>query len=72
LDYARSTTVAVSLEGITDTQTAGIHRFCTTNRSRAQAADNSYSAIVLHVCHEQSAQKANDPQYPSPTQRPFC
>jgi len=40
-------------------------------RSRAQAAHNSYNAIVLHVCHEQLAQKANDPQCPSPTRAPF-
>jgi hypothetical protein len=39
--------------------------------ARPQAADNSYNAIVLHVCHEQLAQKANDPQCPSPTRRPF-
>jgi hypothetical protein len=29
-----STTFTVSLEGITDTQAAGIHEFCTTNRYR--------------------------------------
>ena len=40
-------------------------------RSRAQAAHNSYNAIVLHVCHEQLAQKGNDPQCPSPTPRLF-
>jgi hypothetical protein len=40
--------------------------------ARAQAAHNSFSAIVLHVYHEQPAQKANDPQCPSPARRPFC
>jgi hypothetical protein len=39
--------------------------------ARPQAAHNSYNAIVLHVWHEQPAQKANDPQCPSPTRRPF-
>jgi hypothetical protein len=36
LDYGRSTTFTVSLEGITDTQAAGIHEFCTINRYRAR------------------------------------
>jgi hypothetical protein len=36
LDYGRSTTFTVSLEGITDTQAAGIHEFGTTNRYRAR------------------------------------
>jgi hypothetical protein len=36
LDYGRSTTFTVSLEAITDTQAAGIHEFCTTNRCRAR------------------------------------
>jgi hypothetical protein len=59
LDYGRSTTFTVSLEGITDTQAAGIHKFCTTNRYRARKRPhNSYNAIVLHACHEQSAQKS--------------
>jgi hypothetical protein len=38
LDYGRSTTFTVSLEGITDTQAAGIHEFCATNRYRARAS----------------------------------
>jgi hypothetical protein len=48
LDYGRSTTITAWLEGITDTQAAGIHEFCTTI-ARAQAAHNSYNAIVLHT-----------------------
>jgi hypothetical protein len=36
------------------------------------SAHNSCNAIVLHVSHEQPAQKANDPQCPSPARRPFC
>jgi hypothetical protein len=59
LDYGRPTTFTVSLEGITDTQPAAIYEYCTTNRYRAHAhvTHNSYKAIVLHVCHEQPAQK---------------
>jgi hypothetical protein len=36
LDYGRSTTSTVSLEGITDTQAAAIHEFSTINRYRAR------------------------------------
>jgi hypothetical protein len=39
--------------------------------SRAQAARNSFNAIVPRVCHQQPAQKANDPQCASPTRPPF-
>jgi hypothetical protein len=46
LHYGRSTTFTVSLERITDTPAAAIHKFCTTNRYRAhaQATHNSYKA----------------------------
>jgi hypothetical protein len=46
-----SSTFTVSLEGLPDTQAAGIHEFCTTNRYRAhaEATHNSCKAIVLHV-----------------------
>jgi hypothetical protein len=71
LGYGRSTTFTVSLEGITDTQAAGIHELHDQPPSRAQAAGNSFNAIVPHVCHEQPAQKANDPQCVSPTRPPF-
>jgi len=36
LDYGRSTTFTVSLEGITETQAAVVHEFYTTNRYRAR------------------------------------
>jgi hypothetical protein len=43
-----------------------------TNFARPTAiARPQYNAIVLHVRHEQPAQKAYDPQCPSPTRRPF-
>ena len=42
-----------------------------TNFARPTAiARPQYNAIVLHVRHEQPAQKAHDPQCPSPTRRP--
>jgi len=59
LDYGRSTTFTVSLEGISETEAAGILKFCTTiaiARTR-QANRNSNKAIVLHVCHEQPVQE---------------
>ena len=44
---------------------------CTINRYRARKrARSAYNAIALHVCRERPAQKANDPQCPSPTRRP--
>jgi hypothetical protein len=39
---------------------------------KRQANHNSHNAIVLHVCHEQPAQKTDHPQYPSPSWRRFC
>ena len=36
MDDGRSTTFTVSLEGIPDTQAAGIHEFCTRNRYRVR------------------------------------
>jgi transposase InsO family protein len=43
-----------------------------TNFARPTAiARPQYNAIVLHVRHEQPAQKAHDPQCHSPTRRPF-
>ena len=38
--------------------------------ARPRAVYNSYNGVVLYVCREQPAQKANDPQCPSPTRRP--
>jgi hypothetical protein len=34
LDYGRSTAFSVSLEGITETEAAGIQKFCTTSGTR--------------------------------------
>jgi hypothetical protein len=70
LDYGCSTSLTVSLEGITDTRAAGIHEFRTTNLYRAHAQAPTIP-IVLHVCREQPAQKTNDFQCPCPTQHPF-
>ena len=70
LDCGRSTTFTVSLEGITDTQAAGITNLARPTAIARASGRNSHNAIVLHVCHEQPAQKANDRQYPSPTRRP--
>jgi hypothetical protein len=59
LDCGRSTTFTVSLEGITETEAAGILNFCTTigfARTR-QANHNSYKVIVLRVCREQPTQE---------------
>jgi hypothetical protein len=62
---------AAKPEGITDTQAAGIHEFCTTNHYRARKRPTiSYNSIVPHVCHDQPAQKANDPQCPYPAPLP--
>jgi len=49
LDYGRSTTFTVSLEGITEAEAAGVHKFCTTIaiERKAQANHNSYDAIIL-------------------------
>jgi hypothetical protein len=48
---ADSTTFTVSVEGITETEAAGIHKLCTT------IAIAPSQAVVLHVCREQPAQK---------------
>jgi hypothetical protein len=49
------------------------HEFCTTSRCRARASDPQF---LQRDCTARlprtTAQKANDPQYPSPTRRPFC
>ena len=66
MDDDRSTTFTVSLEGITETEAAGPHKFCTAIAiaRKGQANHNSYNATVLHVRHEQPAQNTNDPQMP--------
>jgi hypothetical protein len=43
LDYGRSTTFSVSLEGITETEAAGIQKFCTTNLCCAHAPGEPHS-----------------------------
>jgi hypothetical protein len=48
LDCGRTTTFTVSIEGITDTQAAGVHEFCTTI-AVARKRQANY--------HEQPAQK---------------
>jgi hypothetical protein len=72
LDYGRSTTFTVALEAITDTQAAGIHEFCTTNRYRARASGPQFLQRDCTARLPQTTRpKANDPQCPSPTRRPF-
>jgi hypothetical protein len=72
LDYSRSTTFTVSLEGITDMQAAGITNFA----RPAAVARASGPQFLQRDCTARLprtiVQKANDPQYPSPTRRPFC
>jgi hypothetical protein len=54
-----STTFTISVEGIAEPEAGRPHKFCTTIAivRKRQANYNSYSAIVLRVCHEQPAQK---------------
>jgi hypothetical protein len=55
-DYGRSTTFSVSLEGITETEAAGIQK--SANRYCTRASEpHYYRTIVLHACHERLAQK---------------
>jgi hypothetical protein len=72
LDYGRSTAFPVSLEGITETEAAGIQKFCTTNRYCAHAPGEPrsmrrYTARLPRTTRS----KTNDPQCPYPTPRPF-
>jgi hypothetical protein len=69
LDYGRSTTFTISLEGITDTQAAGIREFASPTAMARPSGPTSYNAIAL-VCQEQPAQKADDRHVPSPTGAP--
>jgi hypothetical protein len=49
----------LSPQGITESEAAGPQKFCTTIAivRKRQANHNSCNAIVVHVCHEQPAQK---------------
>jgi hypothetical protein len=49
----------LSPQGITESEAAGPQKFCTTIAivRKRQANHNSSNAIVVHVCHEQPAQK---------------
>jgi hypothetical protein len=72
LDYGRSTAFSVSLEGITETEAAGIQKFCTTNRYCAHPPGEPrsmgrYAARLPRTTRS----KTNDPQCPCPTPRPF-
>ena len=72
MDYGRSTTFSVSLEGITETEAAGIQRFCTTNRYCAHAPGEPRSTGRCTACLPRTTRsKTNDPQCPYPTPRPF-
>ena len=42
------------------------------SRARAKRPTLPTRPFALHVCHEQRAQKRNDPRCPSPIWRPFC
>jgi len=72
LDYCWWTTFSVSLEGVTETEAASIHEFCTTNRYRARASAPQFLQRDCTARLPQTTRsKANDPQCPSPTRRPF-
>src|SRR5262249_13600608 len=72
LDYGRSTAFSVSLEGITETEAAGIQKFCTTNRYCAHAPGEPRST-GRHTARlpRTTRSKTNDPQCPYPTPQPF-
>ena len=55
LGYGRSTAFSVSLEGITETEAAGIQKFCTTNRYCAHA--HGYGAIYCTSATNDSLKK---------------
>jgi hypothetical protein len=54
LDYGRSTAFSVSLEGITETEAAGIEKFARpTAIARMRQASRVLWGDILHVCHEE-------------------
>jgi hypothetical protein len=72
LDYARSTTFSVSLEGITETQAAGIQKSCTTNRYCAHAPGEPRSmGRCTARLPRTTRSKTHNRQCPYPTPRPF-
>jgi hypothetical protein len=72
LDYGRSTTFTVSLEGITDAQAAAIHEFCTTNRYRARKRPAIPSTRLYRTsATNNSLKKLMIPNVCLPTRRPF-
>jgi hypothetical protein len=71
LDDGPSTTFTVSLEGIAETEAAGPHKFARPSLSRASAKGITIPTgrLCCASATNNTAQKTNNPQCPSPTWR---
>jgi len=58
------------MDSITDTQAAGIHEFLRDQPLSRASGPQFLQRDCTSICHEQPAQKSNDPQFPSLTRRP--
>jgi hypothetical protein len=68
LEHGRSTTFSVSVEGITETEAAGIHKLCTT----IAIAHTRRAKRLYLTCAMNNPLKNHDPRCLYPTRRRFC